>query len=196
MNKTPSKSRTRINASRIDERTTPSTYYLDHQQNSRTQSYSRSRTASRPGRPIGRSFHRAGQILGRGVVAIVFVFFAMKDIYTANSARNWRAVQGEIISKKAEIVKRRFTSDLEPSISYKYKVNGQVYISDRIQIGRTSGDAKEILDKYPGKNVTVYFDPDTPSEATLDRNLNQSNILILFGLAILMIVLLKFDKTY
>lgn len=76
----------------------------------------------------------------------------------------------------SEIVQR---SDSEggtspyPYVVYSYQVNGQPMKNDRIQPGGDVGGmvAYKTLKRYPiGAQVSVYYNPQNPSEALLERN--------------------------
>ena len=59
---------------------------------------------------------------------------------------------------------------------YQYEVNGQSYQGQRIKASdkfmsiRISGEAQATVARYPaGSRVTVYYDPNNPSESALER---------------------------
>jgi len=59
-----------------------------------------------------------------------------------------------------------------PSVHYSYQVNGQVFQSDKIAPGMEVGGtgAKKVVARYPaGAQVMVFYDPQNPSEAVLER---------------------------
>ena len=107
--------------------------------------------------------------------------------------REWPSTEGEIVSGEiaAKLVRpfafgRPSSSRYRYSanIRYRYTVEGKKYVSGQISLAKNfdrfldtfsgRGDAAyegTWLAKYPvGKKVLVYFDPDDPSNALLERD--------------------------
>ena len=69
------------------------------------------------------------------------------------------------------------TTQFKPYVVYEYTVNGRRFRSDHIQVsdsfytmGMLPGSAQGVVNRYPvGANVTVYYNPTNPEEATLER---------------------------
>jgi hypothetical protein len=110
-------------------------------------------------------------------------------IYLRNLARvwasgDWSAVQGTIMESWIE---ESTTSDEEgtetrryaPKVRYRYTVMGVEYLGDRIAFGPgRSGNrasAEKVLARYPkGSATLVYYDPNNPDEAVLERSLSRA----------------------
>jgi len=65
------------------------------------------------------------------------------------------------------------TSSSFPVVRYTYQVAGQTYEAGQISHGAQTGGliAGNLLARYPvGAQVTVFYDPNAPAEAVLERN--------------------------
>ncbi len=110
-----------------------------------------------------------------GIGAAV-VWFGWKNMEQARASEEWESVMGRVT--QAEVV--RSTDDngnniYSPRVVYDYKVNGQLWSSDRRNFDlltvtdRDQSKAEEILRKYPlGSEVRVYYEPGLPYNATLE----------------------------
>lgn len=106
-------------------------------------------------------------------IALVFalLFVAVGGYLTYDHYRQQRQhepVDGEII--ETNLTHSRDGAD--PHISYRYTVEGTQYTSSNICPGQGDhgchGDARTVVDRYEsGQQVTVYVDPDDPSDAYL-----------------------------
>lgn len=78
-----------------------------------------------------------------------------------------------------------------PRIVYSYTVNNNLYKSDQISEGwKLSSNvaffAKRKAARYPpGQPVEVFYDPDNPARAMLDRKVKGGSFTYLIGLALL-----------
>ena len=90
-------------------------------------------------------------------------------------SQNWLSTTGTVIKSRVEVSGGEVTS-VYPRVIYTYEVNSQQYQADQIKAGdkywaaRTSQEAYNTIDRYPeGLEVTVYYNPANPAEATLER---------------------------
>lgn len=92
----------------------------------------------------------------------------------ARFAQKWPQVPGEIIFAKVTESTTHRGYVYEPSVRYRYEVNGEIYHSDRIRFGSldindSHSAAERALQAYPkGSRVQVRYDPAKPSEAVLE----------------------------
>jgi hypothetical protein len=111
------------------------------------------------------------------IAGIVWFLYSRKQ--RANTVRQasqiWVATDGKVIKSRVEVSGGEVTS-VYPRVIYEYEVGGRQYQNDQIRAGdkywsaRTSQDAYSTIDRYPeGLSVTVYYNPENPSEATLER---------------------------
>ena len=110
----------------------------------------------------------------------------------AQASQSWPSISGEIVQAE---VRTSTTHDDEgnveysyyPSVTYAYSVEGKPYSSSQIAFGGTIGynqraKAEAKLNDYPvGKPVTVYYNPEKPSEAVLERQASGARWLSVIG---------------
>ena len=78
-------------------------------------------------------------------------------------------------------------------IEYTYQVSGQAYSSKRMVFGALKGygnpaKAEADLQAYPlGEQITVYYDPEKPSEAVLERKAGALSGMLVIGIICLVL---------
>ncbi|MBE0684562.1 MAG: DUF3592 domain-containing protein [Anaerolineaceae bacterium] len=107
----------------------------------------------------------------------------MKNFSKARLSKNWLATPGNIISSELDA---QTTTDEDgyqtttyiANILFEYQVNKASFKCDCINFDygmRTSNRSKQqaIVEQYPaGSQVTVYYDPDDPEQAVLEKRVN------------------------
>jgi hypothetical protein len=135
--------------------------------------------------------------------SLLALFAALTDYYMVQyisderkaekDASQWPSVNGTVLS--ARLVSHgsiRYRADF-PEISYSYEGGGKVYKSKHIAAGGEMGGvgAQSVLDRYPvASQVTVYYDPQKPKNAVLEKKSVTQKWLwvILIGVNILLCV--------
>jgi len=91
------------------------------------------------------------------------------------ASQSWSQTQGVVILSRVEVSGGEITS-VTPRVVYQYDVNGQRYQSEQIRAGdrfmqmTSSRSAYDTIDRYPvGTQVTVFYNPQNPTEAALER---------------------------
>ena len=109
------------------------------------------------------------------VVAGLFLLWqGSKEHRTCRESRDWPCVAGRITESTMQVTRRRRSTRYSPRVSYTYSVMGQAYFGAGTTIGATQGFSSQAnvqaqLAKYPlGQPVSVYYDPQRPSQATLE----------------------------
>jgi hypothetical protein len=91
------------------------------------------------------------------------------------ASRNWPHVAGRIVESAVE---RQLGGKGRPSymprIRYRYRVEGRDYVSSQVtfwgSVGGSQWLAERTTRRYPqGSAVTVYYNPEDPHDAVLDR---------------------------
>lgn len=106
-------------------------------------------------------------------------YFLYKRSRQANqvlaSSQAWRQTTGIVVKSRVEVSGGETTS-VNPRVVYEYEVGGRRYSSEQIRAGdrffamRSSGDAYDIVDRYPvGTAIAVFYDPNDPNQAALER---------------------------
>ena len=119
-------------------------------------------------------------LTGVGVVGCIFLL--MNTIFLGiliatqrkmNAIRGWSTTMGSVSNS---YLQRRRTSKggsvNYPVVQYSYQVGGQTYQGTRIAPGMEVGGsgAGKVIARYPiGAQVMVFYDPQKPSDAVLER---------------------------
>lgn len=128
---------------------------------------------------------QAGVLFGLAFVAIgvVIFFLGLRYLRLAKASAGWPATQGSITTARVRVDDRGESSEsYHPEITYSYSVMGTSYEGSRRIIGATRGysnrrGAEAFLQAYPvGQQVTVYYDPQKPSEAVLEAGTTRGAI--------------------
>ena len=99
----------------------------------------------------------------------------------AKASAKWPSVSGTILSSDVSVSqstsgsgsKKKTSTVYQPSISYKYEVNGKAYTSSRVTTSDYSSSSSKrayrIVNKYPeGSTATIYYNPDEPYLSVLE----------------------------
>lgn len=110
---------------------------------------------------------------------------ALRPILLAQNARAWVATPGTVtISKMVEDDIGDDSNDMKHEMSYAYVVNGQRYVSNRLDISRihASQEAEDVqkqIEAHPvGSPITCYVNPADPSQATIGREVGWPEIIV------------------
>jgi hypothetical protein len=111
---------------------------------------------------------------GAGLFALVRGFI---DFRTSKASRDWPSVEGQVnvatVEMKTEHDEDGTTTSYSPQVVYTYSVAGQQYTSDQVIVGARSwhtsrARAEAKLAYQTGQQVTVYYNPNKPSQAVLE----------------------------
>jgi hypothetical protein len=125
------------------------------------------------------------------ILGLVLLFIFFRNLAKVRASQGWPAVQGTVIESW---VRRSQSTDSDgsvshsyyPEIRYLYQVMGSEYQGDKIAFGPKTGGsrsrAEKAIAKYPaGANVMVYYQPDKPAKAVLERTI--SKVSLVMGIA-------------
>ena len=117
----------------------------------------------------------------------VFVGFACHSILKHLEAqKRFVAVEGEVIASKVKTDTGDDSTTYKPLVKYRYVVAGREYTSmrysyDSFSSSDSSWAYRVVKEHPPGAKVTVYCDPEEPSDAVLQRDVpSMSYFLLLF----------------
>jgi hypothetical protein len=108
------------------------------------------------------------------VISVIFLVIIFSAKRSAAQAQSWATTSGRVILSTLEA--RRGSKGgtvYYPVVHYQYRVHAMNYESRKIMPGMEWGGsgAPAIIAKYPtGSTVTVYYNPENPAEALLERN--------------------------
>ncbi len=104
------------------------------------------------------------------VVFLAIIFFTQRKM---NVVQGWSSAMGTVL---ASYLERRRSGDSGsvnyPVVQYSYQVGGQTYQGAKIAPGMDVGGtgAGRVVEKYPqGAQVMVFYDPNNPSDAVLEK---------------------------
>ncbi|HSO11620.1 MAG TPA: DUF3592 domain-containing protein [Anaerolineales bacterium] len=89
-------------------------------------------------------------------------------------ASNWPSTMGTVTFSTVEVRRSSEGSSYYPVVHYTYQVMGQPHQGNKIMPGPAVGGsgAHKVVERYPaGAQVMVYYDPDNPSDAVLERGM-------------------------
>ena len=109
---------------------------------------------------------------------LLLSIWSWRNISKAKKSTKWPKVEGRITSATSSSE----TEDMKPQVEYCYTVNAQNYTGT---LSLPSGDvhlsdyAKVHAEKYPiDSSVTVYYDPESPENSTLEPGVRDDDWLI------------------
>lgn len=130
------------------------------------------------------------------VVAAVLALAIAVKWWEVRRASRWVPTPGRIVSSRVvqrEVSAGEGRSEMRnfPAITFSYKVGNRTYRSDRYSIRENLGntDVSETLAKFrKGAEVTVFYNPDDPGEAVIERDLPEGAFQALSLVAVLIVV--------
>jgi hypothetical protein len=119
------------------------------------------------------------------IISSALLVFLYRGCRVGLASRYWPSVRGIIKESSVEEVP---DSDgcitYRPKIVYAYRVEDREYESKTWSFRSTSCRKKEvsnIVDRYvPGSEVDIYYDPENPSQAVLERGITPRDYVIGF----------------
>ena len=129
------------------------------------------------------------------IIGFVLLFIYFRNLAQVRASQTWSTAQGTVI--QSWVRKSNSTdsdgstsSSYHPEIHYLYQIKGDEHQGNKIafgpRVGGSRSRAKKIVEKYPtGANVTVYYQPDKPANAVLERSISKISLVlgIIFALA-------------
>ena len=94
-------------------------------------------------------------------------------------AATWPSTRAQITKSQLQAERHRSIDDVTrvvnvPMVEYQFKLGGHTFRGNRINLGGNVGNdpqTAELLDRYPvGGTTLVYYNPEDPQEAVLDRD--------------------------
>lgn len=128
-------------------------------------------------------------MLMAGAGAIIKKVMLSRDLARALS---WPRADGEITKSKitmkdSQAGMNSANKTFKAEITYKYTAGKKSYRNNRICVGgqlqlSLRGKAEDYCEQYPvGQAVTVYYDPENPSDSCLERREETSMMYLLIG---------------
>ena len=129
-----------------------------------------------------------------GGIGLLMLLTYFRAYLQTNYSQRWPNVDGEIVT--SEVLHQTSSSShgvssttFEPHVEFTYSVNGQAYQGKHIGFGLTissSTDARNVVHRYPvGATRKVFYNPHNPTEAVLERKIENSNSALLYAIVFL-----------
>jgi len=127
---------------------------------------------------MGNELITIGLYAGLVFCGVILLAFVVKLVELRRASR-WPSTTGTVIksrlrSRKRYDIDHRSSFITEAWITYEYEVGGRLYRSSQLSLGERTSDADmgAALQRSPvGKAVQVYYNPDDPGQAVLEREL-------------------------
>ena len=116
------------------------------------------------------------------------ILYKMREL---QRAAKWPSAQGRIVRAESRAVKKNHIEDpttvgTAALIEYVFSVDGAEYRGRRISIGEVATSSSEVdavLERYRvGRTVPVFYNPDNPKEAVLERD-SPASATVMYGIA-------------
>jgi hypothetical protein len=105
-------------------------------------------------------------------VFLGIIFFTRRKVARAAA---WPSTMGTVTQSRIQMrSSSEGGSTAYPLVEYAYQVMGQAYQNTKVMPGPDIGGsgARKVVDRYPaGAQVMVYYNPQKPSEALLERSM-------------------------
>lgn len=108
-----------------------------------------------------------------GILNVIFLAIIFVTRRKMQAVQGWSSTMGTVL---ASYLERRHSNDGStnyPVVQYSYQVGGQTYQGAKIAPGMEVGGtgAGKVVNRYPeGAQVMVFYDPNNPSDAVLEKN--------------------------
>lgn len=119
---------------------------------------------------------------------MLYLWVTLSDKQQAEEAVNWPATSGEISQSYIDTeIDNEGDRTYRAVVNYQYNVDGVSYTNGRLHFGprntyNSQSKASEFLSEYPvGASVTVFYDPEKPTEAVLDIEPQNITVGIVIG---------------
>lgn len=122
------------------------------------------------------------------LIALLLAVIGWFQARGARAAKKWNSTQGQVMESSVEQYSYRdgeggSSIAYRPHIIYSYRVNGREYVGERLNFGsgfHTSirSMATNKANQFPnGANVAVYYNPQDPNDAALEKTSPASRVL-------------------
>ena len=132
-------------------------------------------------------------VLVFGVLGVFLIIHAQRSKRKAQLSQSWPFVKGTITQTDISVQEYDEKVRYVPFVRYTFEVNGQVYEGQRITFGSgmefpSRQKATEYLAAYPvDAEVSVYYNPEKPSEAVLQQVAQRTAVGIVIGIILLVV---------
>lgn len=127
-------------------------------------------------------------VLFFSLIPLVFILIGLNMLVKGYQSYSWDEVGARIVESRIETSRDSEGDDTyNVSVKYEYQINGQTYSSDRLSTGfhpynsADWNDAEAYRKMFEtGTQLSVYYDPQEPAEATIIRGIHWAMYLFIF----------------
>jgi hypothetical protein len=124
-----------------------------------------------------------------GAIGVVMLVAGFLMARTPGKSHGWSTTTGQILASTINYRRRSGGGHIPyPLVMYAYQVEGKPYQSQRIYFGGAVGGSAMtgVVKKYPvGAQVPVYYNPQDPADAVLERSIPMAKFLGLIGIILI-----------
>jgi len=124
---------------------------------------------------IGSSFLAGGLLLIKGAAG--HLWERWQTFFEALESRRWPTTTGQVTRAVVSYTTSRRARTYVPAVRYTYSVDGETFVSDRFAFVVDAGVGEEgaaraqaVIRRFAAGDVQIYYDPDQPRRAVLDRS--------------------------
>lgn len=136
-------------------------------------------------------------ILAFGAAGVIAILSYVRSQKKSETCQKWALTPGTVVSSsihQSTTISQDDPPTYTPQIRYVYYVMGELYQGSRVFIGpipsRRRSQAEQIVARYPaGATVTVYYDPNKPADAVLERSAPGNTAVLILGILFVVITL-------
>jgi hypothetical protein len=134
------------------------------------------------------------------IVGVILSILMPIAINRGKKSRNWPTTEATVISTEVE-EKHKYDEDGEsvyyyPRVHYDYRVGGQVYQGFKyklLEASMSKRKAIEFISNFiPGDKLTVYYDPEKPTESVMQPGEQKYlYVFLVIGIGVIVLSLVK-----
>jgi hypothetical protein len=128
--------------------------------------------------------------LALGAIGIVMIVAGFLAARTPGKSNHWPTATGQILASTITYRRSGGSRAAYPVVMYAYQVEGKQYQSQRIYFGSAVGGSAMtgVIKKYPvGAQVPVYYNPQNPADAVLERSSPMAKMLVFIGVIMIVV---------
>lgn len=114
-------------------------------------------------------------LVGLGMLLFIVAAYYMK---LGKQSNNWIPIEANVL-QKGRYMSRSGDGEVQTHkyyVFYEYEVDGKTYESNVISFKPALVPVHKQSEKFKGKKqITVYYNPDAPSQAVIDKGVDASN---------------------
>ena len=119
--------------------------------------------------------------------AIIALRSGWNGLRLALTSKDWMAAPGIVVQSEVIAIPGREETSYFPDVQFEYVVNDHRYTADTVRFGEYTSlsqrRAEAIVSRYPpGSRVTVYYNPENPETAVLERKATLDSYLSILSL--------------